>query len=322
MKNKPNDIFYCNVNKNKILNVSPILNEINLKHFYEWINERYKIHVKKDVQKLSKPWTKNKVLQRYKFCNVRREHDKESIWLIKNIISSNLSYKNKLLNIILFRLINKSETIKIFGLLDFNDKNIQKIKQKLSNFKNKNLNYIYFSNAFFTSGPKVVANKIFPEENNMIIKIILLVNEYKKLGLIKCIIKSKTQKEVFEILSSMQGIGKFLAYQIFVDFSYMKEFSFSENEFVVSGPGCEKGLNLLFKNRNNLTDEELLFWLRDNQMNVLDKFGYDPDRLFSDLSKEDRYLNVMSLENCMCELSKYVRATNGTGRPRIRYEGR
>ena len=48
---------------------------------------------------------------------------------------------------------------------------------------------------------------------------------------------------------------------------------------------------------------------------------YNPEKLFSDLPEYDREMNVMSIENCMCELSKYIKAVNGTGRPRNKYNG-
>ena len=80
---------------------------------------------------------------------------------------------------------------------------------------------------------------------------------------------------------------------------------------------------------------ECMFWLRDAINNYpislfsaddLSEFDdgfpvYEPMRLFSDLPKYDRKMNVMSIENCMCELSKYIKAVNGTGRPRNKYKG-
>ena len=321
MLTKKKDVLYCNVREEVIKKATPLLNQENLKYLYGWISERYNIHLKKDVKKEKPQWTKDPILKKYRFTNVRREHDKESKWLIKNICNNeNLNYKNKMLNIILFRLFNKSDTIKIFSLIDFDNLNVNEIKSKLIEFHKKNENYVYFSNAFFTSGPKAVSNKLFPNEKNMVIKIINLVNYYENSNIITKINKTRNQKEVFEALKSLPGIGTFFAYQIFVDFTYMDEFPFSENEFVVAGPGCKKGLKLLFKNFDRMSYEEALFWFRDNQNKLFSKFGYDSDKLFIDLPKEERYLNLMSLENSMCELSKYIRALKGEGRPRVKYK--
>ena len=52
---------------------------------------------------------------------------------------------------------------------------------------------------------------------------------------------------------------------------------------------------------------------------------YDPVKLHSLITSHpmktmDAGLDMV-IENCMCELSKYVKAVNGTGRPRNKYKG-
>ena len=321
MKNKPSDIKYCKVRKEIIQKVNPKLNHENLKHFYDWMSERYNIHLKKDIEKLPAPWTSNPVLLKYKFTNVRREHDRESIWLIKNIcLNKELSYENKILNAILFRLINKSESLEIIGLQEFDNLNLDEVRKKIEDQIKKNPKYIWFSNAFFTSGPKSTANRLFNKSQGNMINMILLVKDYYQGAIIERIQQSKNQDQVYKTMLRLPGLGQFLAYQIFVDLTYIPEFPFSENEFVIAGPGCIKGLKYLFNNFSGLTYEESLFWLRDNKYAILKEFGYEPQELFIDLPEYDRYLNVMSLENCMCELSKYIRTITGKGRPRILYK--
>ena len=315
MKNKAADVTYCGVRKEMIAKARPKLHPENIKHLEHWINERYNIRLLKDVEKKPKPWTKDPVLLKYRFCNVRREHDRESRWLIANIALNNkLSYDNKLLNCVLFRFFNKYDTVQIFGPLDFRNISYNNIQKKLDEHKKNNPSYVYFSNAFYMSGPKGAANKKFGR-SDIRINIIKLVDSYNKDGIIPRIRQCTTQQQIFDTLQSYDGIGQFLAYQIFVDFTYIQEFPFSENEFTIAGPGCKKGLELIFQDFDGLTYEEALFWLRDNQ----NKWFTPSPKFFSDLT--DRTLNVMSLENCMCEISKYLRALKGEGRPRIRYPG-
>jgi hypothetical protein len=320
MKTKPADVRYCGVRQDVIRKATPKLNEENLELLFHWITERYSIHLKKDVQKLPKPWTKDPILLKYKFCNVRREQDKESKWLINNIaLNHKISYENKLLNIIVFRFFNKHETSEIIHPLDFRKINYQLLAEKFASYAQVHPSYVYFSNAFYMSGPKGAANRKFGRQGDIKIKIIKLVASYE--GIVERIKKAKTQKEVFDVLQSYDGIGYFLAYQIFVDFTYIPEFPFSENEFTIAGPGCRKGLQLIFDDFDGMTYEEALFWLRDNQDNVFKKFGYEPSEVFSDLPIEERYLNLMAIEGCHCEISKYIRALKQEGRPRIRYPG-
>ena len=72
----------------------------------------------------------------------------------------------------------------------------------------------------------------------------------------------------------------------------------------------------MFLDKGGLSDEELLFWLRDNCPITREECI----EFMTDLPEYDRCMNVMSLENCMCELSKYMRAITDSGRPRRLYK--
>lgn len=330
MKTRPADVPYCGVRKDVIDKAHPKLNEDNFKLLHSFISRRYSIHKKKDVQCLPAPWTADPILQEFKFTNVRREHDRETRWLLENVVNSAMVYENKLMNCILYRLYNKSTTLELFGgAIDFahggTEKSVQdEIRQDLQQALKKNKDYTYFTNAFLTCGLKVSLGRM-PETNDefMPMRIIKFVSKLWNEGIIDKIKQAKTQQDVYKVLKSQYGIGEFLAYQIFVDFTYIQEFPFSENEFTVSGPGCVRGLNEIFKDRDGMTHDECLFWLRDNIDELFWARGWkwNPDLLFNDLEWYDRSMNVMSLENCHCEISKYIRATNGTGRPKNKYKG-
>lgn len=119
------------------------------------------------------------------------------------------------------------------------------------------------------------------------------------------VLNAETQKEAYKlIMDNIRGCSRFLSYQIFVDLTYCKEFQFSENEFTISGPGCDAGLNHIFDDFDGMNKEEALFWLRDNQ----EIYGIDFKELFSDLEDHDKCLNIMVLENLHCEFSKNLRA--------------
>ena len=62
-------------------------------------------------------------------------------------------------------------------------------------------------------------------------------------------------------------------------------------------------------------------WNELNQYNIQygGKHTLNPQILFQDLPEEDRFMNVMSIENCLCEFSKYHKVLTGTGRPRQTY---
>ena len=328
MRNKQNDIPYLGCRSEKINSACPVLNVTNFEHLHRWITDRYAVHVKKDVEKRPAPWTNNPIIQEFRFTNVRREHDKETRWVIENVCNADISPANKWMNIILFRMINKSETCRNFMPIDFDDVNWVKIYDYVENAPEE---YVMFTNAFKTSGVKGAAAKAlghtsaFKDKENGVLPLISVIQYCKELydngELIYAISHCVNAQQIFQALQSVPGIGYFLAYQIFVDYTYCPESPWSENEFVVAGPGARRGLDLVFDDKDGMTYEECLFWLRDNWVSICYWLGlpWDPDKIFVDLEPEDRYMNVMSLQNCHCEISKYIRAVNGTGRPRNKY---
>jgi hypothetical protein len=158
-------------------------------------------------------------------------------------------------------------------------------------------------------------------EENMPTRMLRLVSAIEP-SKIDDIISANSQQEIFDMLRSIKGVSNFLSYQMFVDFTYIPGFKFSENEFTISGPGCSQGISYLFEDKSGMNDEECIFWVRDNMVNEWVKRGLetDLDSLFDHLPKEDRCLNVMMLENSFCELSKYTKAITGKGRPKQRFK--
>ena len=80
--------------------------------FYKFISERLEILIRKEVYKQRAPWTNDEILQKYKFCNVFREHDSSTVYLENKILTNKkLTLKDKVLNIYYFRFFNKNHLI-------------------------------------------------------------------------------------------------------------------------------------------------------------------------------------------------------------------
>lgn len=335
MRNKPKDIPYCGVREEKIADLSvENVNVEALNIFLHMVSERYKIHLRKDVKNLAPPYTKDPILRQFRFTNVRREHDKETKWLIEHITSNNeLSYNDKLLNCILFRLFNKHETSELISAPIHFSKGYEPedYRELFEDAKAEDPHRKFFTGAFNTGGMKRALKWYLPEDdptNSMEMRVMHFMRYLIEQGILHYLFETYSPEEVCDLLQSYMGIGRFLAYQMFVDMTYIERFPFSENEFTIAGPGAKLGLKFLFKDRRDLTPEELIFWLRDHwndlsQYNV--HFGNKatayPKQLFRDLPEYDRVMNVMSIENCLCEFSKYYKVKNGLGRPRQKYAG-
>lgn len=313
MLHRSRDTMYCGVREDVIKNAKPKLNEDILEILHEFINDRYEIHKKKDVERLPAPWTDNPIFLQVKFTNVRREHDRESLNVINNIATNtNLSLKDRFFNIIVMRLWNKYESFKIATgnkLLKFplSDDDFYNCVGRI----NDNVDHTWWSNAYYTCPVRSWMERIHfkgevsSEQLNYSAAPIYFAKFALTDELWEKIEAADTPQDLFALLTSIPWMGDFLVYQWFVDFTYCPDYWFSENEFTVSGPGCIKGLDLLFEDRDGMTHEECLFWVRDNQNEMFGKFGYDPVKLFDDLPMHDRFINIMSAENLFCEVQKF-----------------
>lgn len=159
--NSKNDQLFCNVREKKIKNANPSLNEDVIKEWFHHQRERTSIYYKKEILNLPPFWTNDEILKKYKFVNTKRIWDRETKWLLKNVIKNNyVTYENKLLNSFLFRVINKSSTLtKINAPFDFSRMNIDyintTIREKTHTIHITNPDYVFFSAAYILGGPKV-----------------------------------------------------------------------------------------------------------------------------------------------------------------------
>ena len=363
MKDKALDIPYCGVREDKIKLAEPVLSLFHRQLSYDWMSERYKIHVRKDVQRLPAPWTDNAILRQVKFCNVRREHDRQSINLINNIVENDsLGMADKMFNCVLFRMFNLWDPIKAIGgartIKEFANIDLYETCQRLKKFEADGGKV--FTNAFNTGGLKQclafpelvvkrfggmmvklyrvgqgiveemdykVAKKLAEEnpgeytiegwEPYMPMRVIRSLKAFvtKYPHYFEDLLRLGSPQEVYQrMYDDIEGLGPFLAYQIWVDFTYMPGYPFSENHFTIAGPGCRAGIDLLFTDQDGMTHEECIFWLRDNQDFVYKMFGYDRATFWSEEDPVDQCMNVMQLENMFCELSKYTRCVEAVMR--------
>ena len=344
LRTKSKDVRYCAVDRGKVLDARPTLSKDALVNFRRLVTERYRIHTKKDVLGEEKPWTEDPILQQYKFTNVRREHDRQTKELIR-LVSHNpdLTLKEKIANTFLFRAWNNAETFTTFGgpwklHVVYNPLTKESARVVYNLASAEQPDRLWFSSAYNQGGTKQSWSKLCPEDPEQLavepdipLRVFHVGVWLGRDNVIQRILASKDQKECFETIKSVRGFADFLAYQVFVDLTYIEDFPFSENEFVVAGPGCKRGIDNLFIDKAGMTYEECLFWLRDRfdkLMYRMEEKGlwdnsdpWNPDKLFFDLKPYDRRMNIMSLENCFCEFSKYMKALEGSGRPKVRYNG-
>ena len=280
--------------------------------FVQYIAERHTIYKKRFLRKEPFPWTDDPILRKFKFTNVFRFLDPGTKYVIEKIIPNCRSLTQTIFNLIIYRLYNKIETFEKLGIQTIEDFNRETFDSSLRELKASGVPV--FTNAFTVAG----YNWINASDDKIGNTSSLIAFFHKDIADITQAISSKAtnrSENTYKVLLSLNGLGKFLAYQIAVDIGYWNLALFDEGSFVVAGPGCRRGIDRVYSSRNGLSYEECIRLTADNQDQFFQRRNIDLDSLFDD-QKVPR-LNLMAMENCFCEISKYLRAYYDEGRPRI-----
>lgn len=246
------------------------------------------------------PWTHDKILQEYKFCNSYRVNDRVSQYLLKNVIynGNNYNYEDMLFRIILFKLFNKESTwellLKNFGdilLKNFNTKKYSIVLENAISNGTKIYNDAYIS----------CANKAFGYNRKHDNHLALLDKMFNIDKMQDKIIKCNTMQDAFNIIKGYPLIGNFMAYQLVTDINYSAFVNWKENEFTVAGPGSLRGIKKCFIDKGTMTNEDIIKYMYMHQDEEFRRLNLNFKRI------GNRPLQLIDCQNIFCELDKYCR---------------
>lgn len=267
--------------------------------YWYFAAERQNIFYKK-LQGKKAPWTDDKILQEYKFCNSYRASDRVSQYLIKNVIYNGTKYSDEdmIFRIILFKIFNRELTWEILcnklgdiSLENFNFKNYCEILEEAKANGEK----------IYTDAYMSCANKVFGYNKKHENHIALLEQMFIKDKIQAKILNSQNMEEGFNIIKQYPLIGNFMAYQLVTDINYSEVVNYSEKEFTIAGPGSERGIKKCFIDREGMSKENVIKWMCNHQDEEFSKLGIE----FKDLG--GRPLQYIDCQNLFCELDKYCR---------------
>lgn len=267
---------------------------MNLDRLVYWINERESIRRKRALG-LSPPWTDDPILQKYRFCNVRRMDDKVSRWLYQNWYKPYRDHPNMLVAVGAARFFNLPSTLEhltkmVFGKLDF-----EKIVQVVRGLPRPVFNGAYVVS---TSG-------------NNTEKIGFVVERY--ISPLRSIqVDTVGMEKMYGVLLGCYGISSFMAGQIVTDLRWALSGRWSDRKtWAAVGPGSRRGINRL---RGRALDYPL------SQQQFSEELAAVIEVLGGVLSSDTvKRLEAMDYQNCLCEYDKYERVRLGEGRPKQLY---
>lgn len=290
--------------------------------FFEFIYDRQKIWRDRKEGK-TRPWTKDPILQKFCFCNVYRELDKCTVHLLSAIINnSKLSIQDKIFNIILYRRFNTPDFFDVFGVQNSNDFQWEKLIKCMDKRAEQGNNL--FNSAYIIS--QTPYDREYGRREKHVQQILVMANLETFIDqLVENLQEVKTLEGAFNELKEIYGHGGFLAQQVLIDITYIKEFQkkWNINSFVDVGPGARPAAKMLMPD-NTPVEACCCFYEVQGLMfsDLKEKRKKDWTKVYyRDSIVGGKYLRITDIQNCLCEFRKYCHLQTNPDKRKRYYKG-
>lgn len=279
--------------------------------FFNYAIERYEIFLAKKAG-APKPWTGDRILQEYRFCNVFREDDKVTVWFREHLREPYRTHPDIVFATIAFRLFNKPETAALLCGRNpsenlFLDWSTVEARKRLTGVK-----------------PLVSAAYMCPTEPGMN-KLEGCLEILRRLWMIRVWLSEQvtactTMQALVEYLSTLYYMGRFRSYEVACDLQYTDAFSPTDTlTWANPGPGATRGLRrLLYGSVEQPAGQKLTLQAQVDAMALLLDGSQDWKSCWS---RRWPSWDMRTVEHTLCEFDKYERVRLGEGKPKQRYQG-
>jgi hypothetical protein len=280
----------------EVTSVKSLFNDKKLfKEISLFIHERIAIWEKKTKGEMS-PYTEDIILSTYRFCNILREFDRQTIEMHTILSPLRDNFPLWLLNVFYFRMVARTETVREVGFLSFD----------------KNKNKLVYKKLMEHSRPRFGTPYVFPIST--ILKSStptreLFITEYLPtvMNAIAEEIKTWDKESVYEGVRKILPIFgynlHFLWTEVLIDVAYQyPEYINLFARFPI-GPGSLPTMQMIDREK----DASLL-------VEDLAKIEFDIGLTFNN---QKILLSAENWEGIGCEFRKYTNLKNGKGRKRI-----
>ena len=260
-----------------------------------WITERESIRTSRMLGK-PKPWTSDPILQAFRFCNVRREHDTTTMWIAKHWRNPHPQSPMLVRAMVLARTVNWPPTLALIGWPDpwAEDHIIKTINEASRRGKAWGSAYIVSTNGRAINKALYVVREVCGK-----VPATTLPPQ-----------AARSLVDAYRWLRGFNGIGSFMAGQIIADLKNTPGHPLQDapdwGTWACEGPGSIRGLRRYFKGR--LQPKTFEHALEQMALEVGDLL---PPSLGT--------IHMQDWQNVMCEMDKWWRVKDGRGRPKARY---
>jgi hypothetical protein len=266
-----------------------------------WINERWAIHVKKDIQNLPKPWSSDPIFQRVRFCNVHREDDAVTKWMRENWNRAH----DPVWKFVLGRMMNLVDTL-AFIPTEPNSDSPAGAMFAVSHLRDA-------GDKIFTSAYTISTCGKSMDKLKYVQGVLEAVEarEFGGVGWPNCTSLATAWKSLCEI----DGLGSFLAAQVVADMKNTPNHALAGAvdwwSWSAPGPGSLRGLNWFFygSDKGPITP--------GGYDNAINECWEKTQPLIDTMPR----IGMQDFQNCLCEFSKYMKLKHRGGHARNRFQG-
>lgn len=279
-----------------------------------WMRERHNIYLRRQ-EGVSWPWTTDPILQQYRFCNVFRELDTVTEWIRVNW-RARVDHPNLWFAMAVARQINWPETLEEIGFPDepntWLDPWFARAKQIMW-ARGREGKKVY-TGAYMLRGDIWRDHSKLNDKPTYTIDTVLRSVWDARTGFFERLERNPpaTLQDVHSWFTKFPGWGGFLAYEVVTDLRHTRYLSGATDimTWANAGPGAVRGLN-------RIHGRPLTKALKQEQANT--EMQELLTRAWAYLPKGFPPLEMRDIEHSLCEMDKYLRVQEGSGKPRARY---
>lgn len=273
---------------------------------FHWVREREATRRRKDSA-APQPWSIDPIIAKYRFCNVRREDDRVTVWIRKNIRERFAGRARLWLMLCIARQINWPPTLAELILREAwpgtNGDWLARMAFEMRDLE-RHGRKVYTGAYTITAPPQKGASKIDFTCNTVIGQLWRDRDVFASHFGTRQSIQATHDK-----LTRYTAWGAFMAYQAIGDMIFTPLLADAPDRemWCAAGPGTIRGLNRLY-------GRPVKFALSQEQARS------EIRKLFKVIEPETGvHVEFNDVPNCLCETDKYLRVKNGEGEPRALY---
>jgi hypothetical protein len=273
-------------------------------NFTRFVIARHNVWVARDAG-LDKPWTKDPILQSYRFCNMYRELDTVTQWLRSNWSATLGKHPDAWFAMVIARLVNHPGSLAHLNPKGWNPEQFKDTMQRMAHDGRKVFGsaYIVSTNGHALAKPVYLAHHVLDPlwENRAL---------YRPRP-------DDTLASFHTRLTQANGLGSFMAAQVVADVknSPLQSLSAATDWFTwaAPGPGSARGLARVANGDKDKKVPSKLFLPMLSELRKTVNQWTTP--------KGWKVFCAQDIQNCLCEFDKYERVRLGEGTPRQKYPG-